>query len=422
MALLGRNGVGRSTTCKAIMGLVPAGGRIAFKGRPIAGLRPDQIAHLGLGYVPEDRQIFPTLTVHAEPGAWPEARRPPGRWTFDDMFGLFPNLGERRHNQAGVLSGGEQQMLTVCRTLMGDPDLVIIDEPTEGLAPKLVDQVATLLGEIARRGVSILLVEQKLTIALKIARRVTSWAMAASYSRARRPRSSRARASAGSTSRSYGAASHRARRRRARGSGVGYRLGIDVGGTFTDLVLYGEESGAFTVEKVPSVPADPAGGIVEGIVRLLRASGVAPGAVGHVAHGTTVATNALLERTGARTALIATRGFRDLLEIARQKRPALYDLLAGKPAPLVPRHRRFEVAERVMGDGRVRIPLEPAEVERVLDRLAAEAAAEPVEALAICLLYAFVAPEHERALLERARARWPALAAVASHGGRRDRA
>ena len=151
---------------------------------------------------------------------------------------------------------------------------------------------------------------------------------------------------------------------------MGYRLGIDVGGTFTDLVLYGEESGAFTVEKVPSVPADPAGGIVEGIGRLLRAAGVAPGAVGHVAHGTTVATNALLERTGARTALIATRGFRDLLEIARQKRPALYDLLARKPAPLVPRHRRFEVAERVTGDGRVRIPLDPAEVERVLDRIA----------------------------------------------------
>jgi branched-chain amino acid transport system ATP-binding protein len=95
-----------------------------------------------------------------------------GRWTFDDMFVLFPHLAARRHNQAGVLSGGEQQMLTVCRTLMGDPDLIIIDEPTEGLAPKLIEQVAVLLGEIARRGVAILLVEQKLTIALKIAGRV----------------------------------------------------------------------------------------------------------------------------------------------------------------------------------------------------------------------------------------------------------
>jgi branched-chain amino acid transport system ATP-binding protein len=172
VALLGRNGVGRSTTCKTIMGLVPPVGQISFKDRPIAGLRPDQIAHLGLGYVPEDRQIFPTLSVqqNLELGLKRSGRT--GRWIFDDMFALFPNLAARRHNQAGVLSGGEQQMLTVCRTLMGDPDLIIIDEPTEGLAPKLIEQVAVLLGEIARRGVAILLVEQKLTIALKIAGRV----------------------------------------------------------------------------------------------------------------------------------------------------------------------------------------------------------------------------------------------------------
>jgi branched-chain amino acid transport system ATP-binding protein len=172
VALLGRNGVGRSTTCKTIMGLVPPVGQISFKDRPIAGLRPDQIAHLGLGYVPEDRQIFPTLSVqqNLELGLKRSGRT--GHWIFDDMFALFPNLAARRHNQAGVLSGGEQQMLTVCRTLMGDPDLIIIDEPTEGLAPKLIEQVAVLLGEIARRGVAILLVEQKLTIALKIAGRV----------------------------------------------------------------------------------------------------------------------------------------------------------------------------------------------------------------------------------------------------------
>src|SRR6476659_7250137 len=172
VALLGRNGVGRSTTCKAIMGLVPPTGRITFKNQPIAGLRPDQIAHLGLGYVPEDRQIFPTLSVHQNLELGLKRAGHTGRWTFDDMFALFPNLSERRPNQAGVLSGGEQQMLTVCRTLMGDPDLIIIDEPTEGLAPKLIEQVAALLGEIARRGVAILLVEQKLTIALKIAGRV----------------------------------------------------------------------------------------------------------------------------------------------------------------------------------------------------------------------------------------------------------
>jgi len=122
--------------------------------------------------VPEARQIFPTLSVsqNLELGLKRAGRS--GRWSFDDMFALFPNLSERRHNQAGVLSGGEQQMLTVCRTLMGDPDLIIIDEPTEGLAPKLIEHVATLLDEIARRGVAILLVEQKLTIALKLARRV----------------------------------------------------------------------------------------------------------------------------------------------------------------------------------------------------------------------------------------------------------
>ncbi|HKU99806.1 MAG TPA: ABC transporter ATP-binding protein [Vineibacter sp.] len=172
VSLLGRNGVGRSTTCKAIMGLVPPQGAITFKGRTIAGLRSDQIAHAGIGYVPEDRQVFPTLTVRQNLELGLKRSGVFGRWTFDDMFKLFPNLGERRDNPAGVLSGGEQQMLTMCRTLMGDPDLVIIDEPTEGLAPKLVEQVARLLDEIAHRGVAILLVEQKLTIALKISRRL----------------------------------------------------------------------------------------------------------------------------------------------------------------------------------------------------------------------------------------------------------
>ena len=172
VSLLGRNGVGRSTTCKAIMGLVQPHGSINFKGKPIAGLRPDQIARAGVGYVPEDRQIFPTLTVQQNLELGLARAGKFGRWTFDDAYDLFPNLAARRGNPAGVLSGGEQQMLTMCRTLMGDPDLVIIDEPTEGLAPKLVEQVGRLLDEIAKRGVAILLVEQKLTIALKISRRV----------------------------------------------------------------------------------------------------------------------------------------------------------------------------------------------------------------------------------------------------------
>ena len=172
VSLLGRNGVGRSTTCKAIMGLVEPVGEVLWKGKSLVGLRPDQIAHAGIGYVPEDRQVFPTLTVrqNLELGLKRAGRY--GRWTFDDMFALFPHLRERQDNLAGVLSGGEQQMLTMGRTLMGDPELVIIDEPTEGLAPMLVTQVGRFLDEIAHRGVSILLVEQKLTIALKISHRV----------------------------------------------------------------------------------------------------------------------------------------------------------------------------------------------------------------------------------------------------------
>ena len=172
VSLLGRNGVGRSTACKSIMGLVTAHGTVRFKGKDIAGLRPDQVAHCGVGYVPEDRQIFPTLTVRQNLELGLKRSGTFGRWNFDDVFALFPNLKARQGTSAGVLSGGEQQMLTMCRTLMGDPDLMLIDEPTEGLAPKLVEQVGELLAEIARRGVSVLLVEQKLAIALKISSRL----------------------------------------------------------------------------------------------------------------------------------------------------------------------------------------------------------------------------------------------------------
>jgi branched-chain amino acid transport system ATP-binding protein len=172
VSLLGRNGVGRSTACKSIMGLVAAQGSVKFKGKDIAGLRPDQVAHCGIGYVPEDRQIFPTLTVRQNLELGLKRSGKFGRWNFEDVFRLFPNLKARQDTSAGVLSGGEQQMLTMCRTLMGDPDLMLIDEPTEGLAPKLVEQVGELLAEIARRGVSVLLVEQKLAIALKISSRL----------------------------------------------------------------------------------------------------------------------------------------------------------------------------------------------------------------------------------------------------------
>jgi len=172
VSLLGRNGVGRTTTVRTVMGLVRPEGSVRFKDEEIAGLRPDQIAHRGLGYVPEDRAIFPGLTVRQNLLLGEKRRGVAPRWGAEDVFRLFPNLRERADIAGGVLSGGEQQMLTICRTLMGDPDLVMIDEPTEGLAPKIVEQVAGLLQEIAQRGIAILLVEQKLTIALRISHRV----------------------------------------------------------------------------------------------------------------------------------------------------------------------------------------------------------------------------------------------------------
>ena len=172
VSLLGRNGVGRSTTIKAIMGQVDHTGDVLFNGENLIGLPTYRIARKGLGYVPESRDIFPSLTVRQNLLLGMKSARAAGRWSEDDMFNLFPRLGERASAPAGVLSGGEQQMLTLCRTLMGDPELVMIDEPTEGLAPKIVEQMAHLFEEIRNRGVSILLVEQKLTIALRISQRV----------------------------------------------------------------------------------------------------------------------------------------------------------------------------------------------------------------------------------------------------------
>src|SRR5882724_8881195 len=172
VSLLGRNGVGRSTTVKAIMGEVPPHGTIRFKGQDIAGLPSYCIARLGLGYVPENRDIFPSLTVRQNLLMGVKDTKRPGKWKLDDMLGMFPNLAARADTAAGVLSGGEKQMLTICRTLMGDPELVMIDEPTEGLAPLIVQQVGDLIAEIARRGVAILLVEQKLSIAMRISHRV----------------------------------------------------------------------------------------------------------------------------------------------------------------------------------------------------------------------------------------------------------
>ena len=171
VALLGRNGSGRSTTAKAIMGLVDSQGQVDWKGQAIVGKKAFEIAHLGIGYVPENRDIFPKLTVHQNLMMGEKGKGKVGRWRFEDMYQMFPRLLERQHTEAGVLSGGEQQMLTLCRTLMGDPDLIIIDEPTEGLAPKIVELVGQFLKNLKDKGVSVLLIEQKLTIAMKISDR-----------------------------------------------------------------------------------------------------------------------------------------------------------------------------------------------------------------------------------------------------------
>jgi len=171
VALLGRNGSGRSTTAKAIMGLVHAEGTLRWKDQDILRSKAYEVAHLGIGYVPENRDIFPKLTVHQNLMLGQKSGKKDARWSFDDMYTMFPRLKERQHTEAGVLSGGEQQMLTLCRTLMGDPDLIIIDEPTEGLAPKIVELVGEYLKRLKDRGISVLLIEQKLTIAMQISDR-----------------------------------------------------------------------------------------------------------------------------------------------------------------------------------------------------------------------------------------------------------
>ncbi len=171
VALLGRNGSGRSTTAKAIMGLVHAEGDVHWKGQDILRRKAYEIAHMGIGYVPENRDVFPKLTVHQNLLLGQKGSGKGSRWSFEDMYQMFPRLKERQHTEAGVLSGGEQQMLTLCRTLMGDPDLIIIDEPTEGLAPKIVELVGQYLKTLKDKGISVLLIEQKLTIAMQISDR-----------------------------------------------------------------------------------------------------------------------------------------------------------------------------------------------------------------------------------------------------------
>jgi branched-chain amino acid transport system ATP-binding protein len=174
VSLLGRNGSGRSTTLKALMGLVsPSGGRVRLAQRQLAGAKPHTICRAGLAYVPEEREVFANLTVdeNLRMGEQPPVAEAQ-RWTTEQMFEYFPRLRERRNTKAGSLSGGEQQMLTICRALLGNPLAILIDEPTEGLAPKIVAQVGESIEDMRRRGLSVVLVEQKLAIALKVSTRV----------------------------------------------------------------------------------------------------------------------------------------------------------------------------------------------------------------------------------------------------------
>jgi branched-chain amino acid transport system ATP-binding protein len=172
VSVLGRNGGGRSTMLKAIMGDIDVQGSVRFQGEEMVGLQPYQIARRGLGYVPENRDVFGDLTVRENLLMGEKRGSAKDPWTIAQMFDLFPRLRERVDAPAGVLSGGEQQMLTICRTLMGNPTLIMIDEPTEGLAPMMVELVGQLIRRIAERGTAVLLVEQKLTIALEISRRL----------------------------------------------------------------------------------------------------------------------------------------------------------------------------------------------------------------------------------------------------------
>ncbi len=174
LSLLGRNGSGRSTALKAVMGLVPpTGGTVELGERQLAGASPNTICRAGLAYVPEEREIFANLSVDENLRM---GEQPPVagacRWTVQQMFDYFPQLEQRRNTRGGNLSGGEQQMLTICRSLLGNPLVILIDEPTEGLAPKIVAQVGECIQDMLRKGVSVVLVEQKLAIALKVSSRV----------------------------------------------------------------------------------------------------------------------------------------------------------------------------------------------------------------------------------------------------------
>lgn len=175
VALLGRNGMGKSTTLKSVMGLVKSrSGKVIFKGKDIAGYPPYKVARAGIGYVPEERRIFPNLSVleNLSMGVKAEKAGKDNGWSLDRIFEHFPLLNERSNSKGSLLSGGEQQMLSIGRTLMGNPELLMVDEPTEGLSPLLVKEVRDMVADINKAGVSILLVEHNLKVAMSLAERV----------------------------------------------------------------------------------------------------------------------------------------------------------------------------------------------------------------------------------------------------------
>jgi branched-chain amino acid transport system ATP-binding protein len=173
VCLLGRNGVGKTTTMRSVMGLLrPTSGRVVWKGTDITGWAPHRVARAGIGFVPEDRRVFAELSVQENLDVGARAAHRPGRWTFDTIFELFPVLRQLRNRQGGFLSGGEQQMLTVARTLMGNPELLLLDEPSEGLAPLVVEALLNQIGELKRQGLTILLAEQGVEFSLALADRV----------------------------------------------------------------------------------------------------------------------------------------------------------------------------------------------------------------------------------------------------------
>jgi branched-chain amino acid transport system ATP-binding protein len=173
VCLLGRNGVGKTTTIRSVMGLLrPTSGRVVWKGRDIAGWPPHRVARAGIGFVPEDRRIFAELTVWENLDVAARAARRPGRWTIAAVYELFPVLRELTNRPGGFLSGGEQQMLTIARTLMGNPELLLLDEPSEGLAPLVVEALLANIRELKKQGVTILLAEQGVDFSLALADRV----------------------------------------------------------------------------------------------------------------------------------------------------------------------------------------------------------------------------------------------------------